>query len=73
MSRCAVYLRRVPEVPDNYVMVCDCCGRAWQHRRRTRWLTAAFWKTTPGRDGDWVWVRLPRSESLLAVNDGERG
>ncbi len=74
---CGGFLANIPALkpgPD-VVMPCDCgCGRVWQLRTRTRWLTYAPWyRSAPGRTADTVWVRLSswRSQALLVARERE--
>lgn len=75
-ATCGRILSRLPHhLPDHYTFWCECgCGRAWELRARTRWLTYTPWiRHVPARDGSRVWVRLSRSVSELAQAIGERG
>lgn len=75
MIKCGKLLSRLPHsLPAGYVFHCECgCGRAWELRARTRWLTYALWiRCVPGRDASHVWVRLSRTGNLRAQLVGER-
>ncbi len=72
---CGQFLALMPALAPGAIVACDCgCGRVWELRERTRWLTYAVWlRRVPGHSGDTVWVRLSPADSQGVLAIGERG